>query len=228
MSNIYQRTEQILGKDGLKKLTNSNVCIVGIGGVGSYTLEALARTGVGKITVIDKDLVDETNINRQLIATTKNIGESKVQAARRRVEQINPKISLTIIHDELNETNIDRYITNDYDYVVDAIDDVTAKIAIIKRCKQLNVKVISSMGTANKLDPTKLKVSDISKTEMCPLAKVVRKKLKAEGITKVKVVFSTEQAKKQEGVLGSLAHVTGTAGLIIASEVIKELTAEQL
>ena len=223
MNNVYQRTEQILGKENLEILQKANLCIIGIGGVGSYTIEALARTGIGNITIIDKDIIDATNINRQLIATKNNIGNIKVEEAKIRIQQINPNVNVNSICDKINEDNITKYITEEYDYIIDAIDDVSGKIAIIKRCKEINIPVISCMGTANKLDPMKLKIADISKTEMCPLAKVVRKKLKEQGITKVKVVFSTEQPKKDKDVLGSLAYVTGTAGLIIAAEVVKDL-----
>ena len=223
MDNVYQRTEQILGKENLEILQKANLCIIGIGGVGSYTIEALARTGIGNITIIDKDIIDATNINRQLIATKNNIGNIKVEEAKIRIQQINPNVNVNSICDKINEDNITKYITEEYDYIIDAIDDVSGKIAIIKRCKEINIPVISCMGTANKLDPMKLKIADISKTEMCPLAKAVRKKLKEQGITKVKVVFSTEQPKKDKDVLGSLAYVTGTAGLIIAAEVVKDL-----
>ena len=223
MDNVYQRTEQILGKENLEILQKANLCIIGIGGVGSYTIEALARTGIGNITIIDKDIIDATNINRQLIATKNNIGNIKVEEAKIRIQQINPNVNVNSICDKINEDNITKYITEEYDYIIDAIDDVSGKIDIIKRCKEINIPVISCMGTANKLDPMKLKIADISKTEMCPLAKAVRKKLKEQGITKVKVVFSTEQPKKDKDVLGSLAYVTGTAGLIIAAEVVKDL-----
>lgn len=225
LNKIYSRTEIVLGKDNLEKIKNANICICGIGGVGSYTLEALARIGVSNLTIIDKDIVDITNINRQIIANVENVGNTKVEEAKKRVNAINPKINVYTIHDAINNDNINEYITDEYDYVVDAIDDVEAKIAIIKRCKAINVKIISSMGTANKLDPLKLKVTDISKTEMCPLAKVVRKRLRQEGIDKLKVVYSTEQAvKTSANVLGSVSYVPSVAGLVIASEIVKDIT----
>lgn len=224
LHDIYSRTEIVLGKEKLEKIKKSNICICGIGGVGSYTLEALARIGVSNITIIDKDIVDVTNINRQIIATVENVGNPKVEEAKKRIHSINPEINVNAIQDTINKENINNYITEKLDYVVDAVDDVEAKISIIKRCKEINVKVISSMGTANKLDPLKLKATDISKTEMCPLAKVVRKRLRQEGIDKVKVVYSTEQAiKTNTNILGSVPYVPSAAGLIIASCIVNDL-----
>lgn len=224
LNDIYSRTEIVLGKDNLEKIKNANICICGIGGVGSYTLEALARIGVSNLTIIDKDIIDITNINRQIIATVENVGNPKVEEAKKRIYSINPEINVLAIQDAINNENISEYITEKFDYVIDAIDDVEAKIAIIKRCKEINVRVISSMGTANKLDPLKLKVTDISKTEMCPLAKVVRKRLRQEGIDKVKVVYSTEQAvKTNTNVLGSVSYVPSVAGLIIAWKIVDDI-----
>ena len=224
LEKIYDRTEIVLGKEKLEILKKSHVVICGIGGVGSYTLEALARIGVGHIIVVDKDVVDVTNINRQIIATVDNVGNSKVEVAKKRVSLINPSIKVDTVKEFIDENNIPTYITKDVDYVVDAIDSVESKIALIKYCKKENIKIISSMGTANKIDPLKLTVTDISKTEMCPLAKIVRKRLKDEGITKVKVVYSTEPAVKTNTItLGSVSFVPSVAGLIIAAEVVKDL-----
>ena len=224
MEDIYQRTELVIGKDNLDLICKSNICICGVGGVGSYVLEALARMGIGRITIIDNDNVDMTNINRQLIATTQNVGKSKVEEAKKRVASINPAIQVIAVQDFIDERNVESYITKDYDYVIDCIDSVDSKIAIIRTCKNNNVKIISSMGTANRIEPLKLRVADISKTEMCPLAKIVRKKLRQEGIRNVKVVFSREEAiKPSEGKLGSVSFVPGAAGLIIASEVIRDI-----
>lgn len=224
MEEIYNRTKLVIGDENLEKIKNANICICGIGGVGSYTLEALARIGVGKITIIDKDDVDVTNINRQLIATVDNVGKSKVEVAKKRTTSINPNIQVFAIKDNIDSFNIGEYITQDLDYVVDAIDSVDSKIALIKECKEKNVKIISSMGMANRLDPLQIKVADISKTEVCPLAKIVRKRLKDEGIEKVKVVFSTEPAiKTGSKELGSVSFVPSVAGLIIASEVVKDI-----
>lgn len=227
LEKIYHRSELVLGKQTMEKIKESKICICGIGGVGSYVLEALARTGIGEITVIDKDDVDITNVNRQIIATVNNVGKSKVDEAVKRINSINPTIHINGIKEYIDESNIDKLITKDLDYVIDAIDSVDSKIAIIKRCKEIGVKVISCMGTANKIDPLKLTVTDIAKTEMCPLAKVVRKKLKEMNITKVKVVYSTEPAiKNNEGVLGSVSYVPSVAGLLIASEVVKDISKE--
>lgn len=228
MDKIYQRAEIIIGKENLKKLKNTNVCICGVGGVGSYALEAIVRMGIGNITIIDNDVVDITNVNRQLIATVDNVGNSKVEEAKKRISQINPTIKVIAIKDFIDSGNVEKYINSSYDYVIDAIDSVESKIDIIKICKRNNIKVISSMGMANRLDPLKIKVSDISKTEVCPLAKVVRKRLKQEGINKVKVVFSTENAMKTDnGKLGSVSFVPSVAGLIIASEAIKDIINEK-
>ncbi len=224
MEEIYNRTRLVIGDEKLQRIKDANICICGIGGVGSYTLEALARIGVGKITIIDKDDVDVTNINRQLIATVDNVGKAKVDEAKKRITSINPNIQVVAIKDNIDSSNVEKYITQDLDCVVDAIDSVDSKIALIKECKKKNIKIISSMGMANRLDPLQIKVADISKTEVCPLAKVVRKKLKDEGIKKVKVVFSTENAiKNGSKELGSVSFVPSTAGLIIASEVVKDI-----
>ena len=226
MEEIYNRTKLVIGDENFKKIKNSNICICGIGGVGSYVLEALARAGVGRITIIDKDDVDVTNINRQLIATVDNVGKAKVEEAKKRIISINPNIQVMAIKDNIDSSNVSNYITQDLDYVVDAIDSVESKIAIIKECKKKNIKIISSMGMANRLEPLQIKVADISKTEVCPLAKIVRKKLKEQGIQKVKVVFSTETAiKTASKELGSVSFVPSTAGLIIASEVVKDIIA---
>ena len=228
MDEIYQRTALVIGNENIEKLKNTKICICGIGGVGSYTLEALARIGVGHLTIIDKDHVDITNVNRQIIATVDNVGKAKVEEAKKRIKSINPNIQVTAIKDFIDETNVEKYITEDYDYVVDAIDSVESKIAIIKKCKEKNIKIISSMGMANRLEPLKIKVSDISKTEVCPLAKVVRKRLKEEGIKQVKVLFSTENAiKTQSKTLGSVSFVPSVAGLVIASEIVNEIIKEK-
>lgn len=221
---MYDRTKILLGEENIEKIKNMNICLCGVGGVGSFVFEALVRIGVENITVIDKDTVDVTNINRQLIATSCNIGEDKVSIAQKRAKEINPNIQIKAIKDYIDVNNVDNYITKEYDYVIDAIDSVDSKIAVIKRSKELGVNIISSMGMANRLDPTKIKVSYIEKTTMCPLAKIVRKKLKEENITKVKVVFSDEIPIKTESkVLGSVSYVPSAAGLVIASEVIKDI-----
>lgn len=222
MEEIYQRTKLLLGEN-LDKIRKASVCICGIGGVGSYTLEALARIGVGNITIIDKDDIDITNINRQLIATVDNVGKPKVEAALTRINSINPEIKIKAIKQCINDENICKYIKH-YDYVIDAIDSIDSKIALIKHCKQNNIRIISSMGMANRIEPLKIKVADISKTQMCPLAKIVRKRLKEEKIYGLKVVYSIEEPiKTATKTLGSVSFVPSVAGLVIASEVVKDL-----
>lgn len=224
ISPMFDRTKALLGEQNLEILKNANICICGIGGVGSYVLEAIARVGVGKITVIDKDKVDATNINRQLVASWYTIGMEKVDVAKVHVETVNPLCKVEAICDYIDVGNVNEYITGKYDYVIDAIDSISSKIAIISRCKELNIPVISCMGMANKLQPLKIKVADISKTSVCPLAKIIRKRLKDLGIDKVKVVYSEEEPKKNEQKkLGSVPYVPSVAGLIIASEVINDL-----
>lgn len=224
LEDIYQRTTLLIGKEKTDILKNAKVCVFGVGGVGSYAVEALARIGIGHIVIVDKDTVDVTNINRQLIALSTNVGLAKVDVCKKRINEINPNIKVTSISSFVDKSNVNEYITCDMDYVIDAIDTVESKIDIIKRAKELNVKVISSMGMANRLEPLKLKVDDISKTEMCPLAKVIRKRLKEEKIFKVKVIYSTEPAiKTGEKTLGSVSFVPSVAGLVICSEVVKDL-----
>lgn len=227
INDIYQRTELVIGKEGINKLKKSKVCICGVGGVGSYTVEALARIGVGNITVIDKDVVDITNINRQIIATVENIGRSKVSVCKERINNINPSINVECLETFLDESNIPNYILADYDYVVDAIDSINSKVELIKHCKKNNIKIISSMGMANKINPLMIKVSDIYKTSVCPLAKIMRKKLKEQGIKKLKVVYTEETPIKNDtNILGSVSFVPSVAGLVIASEVVKDVLKE--
>lgn len=224
MNDLYQRTKILIGEENLNLLKESKVCIFGVGGVGSYVVEALARIGVGNITIVDKDVVDVTNINRQLIALSTNIGNSKVEEFKKRIYDINPDIQVNAINSFVDDNNVEQYITKDLDYVIDAIDTIESKIAIIRRCKKLGVSIISSMGMANRLDPLKIKIADISKTEVCPLAKIVRKRLREEKISKVKVIFSVENPiKTGEKTLGSVSFVPSAGGLIIASEVVKDL-----
>lgn len=229
MEDIYNRTEILLGKEMVDILKSKHVMICGLGGVGSYTLESLARIGVGKITIIDKDVIDITNINRQLLALNSTIGKDKVEVAKKRIADINSKIIVETFKIDINKDNIEELILNkDVDYVVDCVDNVEAKISIIELCSKNNIKCISCMGTANKLNPLDLKITDIYKTNTCPLAKIVRKKLKELDIKKQKVLFSTELSKKtfsKEGnnALGSVSFVPSCAGIIIASEVVKDL-----
>lgn len=221
MLNIFDREIKLIGDEAFNKLKNSKVILFGLGGVGSYTFEALIRSGIGRIDVVDKDIVDETNINRQLIADITTIGLKKVNCAKERGIKINPNCEINTfdINYEVGDIRID---FKNYDYIIDAIDDVKAKIDIIKRAKELGLPVISCMGTGSKL-ATNFKVSDISKTSVCPLAKVIRKELKNLGIKDVKVIYSEEEPIKGLDKIGSISYVTGVAGLILSSEVIKDL-----
>lgn len=232
-SGQFIRTEMLIGEEGLEKLLSSRVCVFGVGGVGSYAVEALARSGVGKINLVDADTVCESNINRQIIATHKTLGMYKVDAEKERILEINPNCEVGVykmFYLPENAADIDLSV---YDYVIDAVDTVTAKIEIIKRAKEAGTPVISSMGAANKLDPTAFEVADIYKTQVCPLAKVMRRELKKRGIESLKVVYSREEAikplKLEEEQTGrrvtpaSIAFVPSVAGLIVAGEVIKDL-----
>ena len=233
MLNKFSRTELLIGKENVKKLNKSKVAIFGIGGVGSFVVEGLVRAGVGNFVLIDHDIVSETNINRQIIATTKTIGMSKVEVARERILEINPDAKVEIIK-EFFMPDSKEILDNSIDYIVDAIDTITAKIELVQRANKLNIPIISSMGTGNKLDPTKFEVTDIYKTSVCPLAKVMRKELKQRGIKKLKVLYSKEEPIKpkqtsiqnqetKKQVPGSISFVPSVAGLIIAGEVVKDL-----
>ncbi len=225
----FSRTELLIGKENLEKLKNSKVAIFGIGGVGSFVLEALARAGIGNFILVDKDNVDLSNLNRQIIATRKTVGKPKVEVAKERILEINPNAEVEI-YKEFFMPETEGILDSTISYVVDAIDTVTAKIELVKRAQELNIPIISSMGTGNKLDPTKFEVSDIYKTSVCPLAKVMRKELKARKIKKLKVVYSKElpiKVARNEEVIkqipGSISFVPSVAGLIIAGEVIKDI-----
>lgn len=222
---MYDRTRLLLGDEGVEKLKKANICICGVGGVGSYVLEAICRMGVKSITVIDKDKVDATNINRQLVASWYTVGMDKAEVAKVHVETVSPQTKVNAVVDYIDSVNVEKYITKDFDYVIDAIDSISSKIAIIKRCKELDVPVISSMGMANKLEPLKIKVADISKTSVCPLARIIRKRLKELNISNVKVVYSEEEpTKNAKNILGSVSYVPSVAGLVIASEVARDIT----
>lgn len=232
MAEQFSRTELLIGNEAVEKLNNARVAVFGVGGVGGYVCEALARSGVGAFDLIDNDTVSESNLNRQIIATWDSIGKSKVQVMRDRILSINPDADVRIYQTFFLPENAESFPFDEYDYVVDAVDTVTAKIEIIMRSKAKNVPVISAMGAGNKIDPTKFVVTDIFKTKMDPLARVMRHEMKKRGVDKLKVVYSEEQAMtpKQrlvtEGnkvIPGSMSFVPGAAGLIIAGEVIKEL-----
>ena len=228
MLNWLARTELLIGKDNINKLKDSTVAIFGCGGVGSYVAEGLVRSGVGNIVLIDSDMVDITNINRQLIADTTTIGMAKVEVAKKRLLNINPDLNINVFEEFYNSSTNDFLIKN-YDYIVDAIDTVTSKILLVETAKSKNIPIISSMGTGNKLDPTRFEVSDSSKTSVCPLAKVMRKELGIRGIKHLKVVYSKEipnRFNKDESLKrtpASIAFVPSVAGLIIAGEVVKDL-----
>lgn len=224
IQDIYQRTRLVIGDEAIEKLKKSKVCICGIGGVGSYVMEALARSGIGNITVIDKDKVDITNINRQIIASVDNVDKPKVICAKERISKINPDIKVEAVEAFIDKENIKEYIDVSYDYVIDAIDTIDCKVELIKYCYDNNIKIISCMGMGNKINPLDIKVTDIYKTSVCPLAKIMRKRLKEQNIKKLKVVYSEEMPiKNNEGILGSIAFVPSAAGLIIASEVVKDI-----
>lgn len=239
MREEFKRIEALVGEKAMEALYNARVAVFGVGGVGGYAVEALARSGIGAFDLIDNDTVSVSNLNRQIIATTETIGKPKVEVMRDRILSINPMAEVTIRQSFFLPENKEEYDFSTYSYVIDAVDTVTAKIAVIQFAKEAGVPVISSMGTGNKLNPTELEVTDISKTSVCPLAKVMRKELKDRGIKGVKVVYSKEQplvpkvaleetdpTAKRRGTPGSTAFVPSVAGLIIASEVIKDLTKE--
>lgn len=220
----FSRTERLIGKDNLEKLKNANVIIFGLGGVGSYVAEALARSGVGKMTVVDKDTVDITNINRQLYALHSTVGKDKAQVAKERILDINPDCQVTPIVKMYLPENADEFNLAEYHYIIDAIDNVTAKIDLAIKSQELGIPMIASMGTGNKLDPTAFKITDIYKTDTCPLCRVMRKELKTRGVKKLKVLYSTETPKNDgERTPASISFVPSVAGLIIAGEVIKDL-----
>lgn len=228
---IFSRTALLIGEDNLQKLKKARVAVFGIGGVGGYVCEALARSGVGRLDLIDNDVISLSNINRQIIALHSTVGRKKTEVMAERIKDINPDICVRT-HDEffLPET-AKKWDFSIYDYVVDAIDTVSGKIAIIEKAKTQNIPVISSMGTGNKLCADKFEVSDITKTTVCPLARVMRRELKKRGIEHVKVVYSKEEAKEAgafdeasgKAIPASIAFVPSSAGLLIAGEVIKDL-----
>ena len=248
MENQFERTELLLGKDAIQKLKNAHVAVFGVGGVGGFVVEALVRSGVGEIDVIDKDTVSLSNINRQIIALHSTVGQPKVEVIKNRALDINPNVKINAFETFFLPDTADMFDFSKYNYVVDAIDTVKGKIEIILRAEKAGVKIISSMGAGNKLDPTLFEVSDIYKTSVCPLARVMRRELKARGIKKLKVVYSKEipikpmedtknsckhhcvcppgterKCTARRQVPGSNAFVPSTVGLIIAGEVIKDL-----
>ncbi|MCI8587736.1 MAG: tRNA threonylcarbamoyladenosine dehydratase [Clostridia bacterium] len=234
MENQFSRTELLIGKTGIERLQNAKVAIFGIGGVGSYVVEALVRAGIEKFILVDKDKVDLTNLNRQIIATRRTIGMAKVEACKERILEINPEAKVEI-YQEFFMPDSKGILDNTINYVVDCVDTVTAKIELVIRANKLNIPVISCMGTGNKLDATKFEVTDIYKTSVCPLAKVMRKELKERGIKNLKVVYSKEtpisksdiEENERKRAPGSISFVPSVAGLIIAGEVIKDIIFEK-
>lgn len=230
MKEEFERSAALLGDVGIERLNNSFVALFGLGGVGSYVAEALARAGIGKILLVDNDKVSKSNINRQLCALHSTLGRYKVDVVAERLLDINPDIIIEKRYDFVLPENIDSFDFEGLSYIVDAIDTVSAKLAIIEKARLLNIPLISSMGTGNKLDPTAFAISDISKTSVCPLCRVMRRELKKRGILHQKVLFSTEEPKSSplsqggKQIPASLPFVPSVAGLIIAGEVIKELS----
>ena len=245
MLNQFSRTELVIGKAGVEKLNNAKVAIFGLGGVGSFVLEGLVRAGIGNFVLIDDDKICLTNLNRQILATRKTVGQPKVEVAKQRILDINPNANVEI-YQEFFMPETEGILDNSIDYIVDCIDTVTAKIELVVRAEKLNIPIISCMGTGNKLDPTRFEVTDIYKTSICPLAKVMRKELRNRGIKKLKVVYSKEEPVKlneteensckhnciclpgtkrkctiRNQVPGSISFVPSVAGLIIAGEVVK-------
>lgn len=234
MENQFSRSRMMFGSEGIEKLNNSRVAVFGVGGVGGYAVEALARTGVGTIDLIDNDDVSISNINRQIIATHKTVGMPKVDAAKERISDINPDCIVNCHKTFFTQETAGDFDFSGYDYVIDAIDTVAGKIELAVQCEKSGTPIISSMGAGNKLDPTRFEVSDIYKTSVCPLAKVMRRELKKRGIKKLKVVYSKEEPLKpveecgeaQQGrrsIPASNAFVPSAVGLIIAGEVIKDI-----
>jgi tRNA A37 threonylcarbamoyladenosine dehydratase len=248
MLGAFSRTELLIGSEAMDKLKKATVAVFGIGGVGAYTVEALARCGIGKLVLIDDDTICLTNINRQLHATTKTVGKAKVEAMAQRVKEISPTTEIVTHMEFYKADTAEKLISRDYDYVVDAIDTISGKIDMVVRCNELGIPIISSMGAGNKLDPTAFEVTDIYKTSVCPLAKVMRYELRKRHIKKLKVVYSKETPIKPEedshhsckmncicppgsertcasrrAIPGSISFVPSVVGLILAGEVVKDL-----
>ena len=236
MSEQFLRTEMLLGRDAIEKLHSARVAVFGLGGVGGYAVEALARSGIGSLDLIDSDTVSVSNLNRQILATHSTVGMLKVDAARQRVLDINPACSVKTYPIFYTPDTADQFDFAQYDYIVDAIDTVTGKLALVERAKAADTPIICCMGTGNKLDASAFRVADISKTTMCPLARVMRKELAKRGIRHLKVVYSQEETLTPTGweeeaaalgkrqIPGSVAFVPGAAGLLLAGEVVRDLT----
>lgn len=237
MLTQFSRTELLLGEESMDKLNKARVAIFGIGGVGGYVCEALVRSGIRSFDLIDDDKVCLTNLNRQIIATHKTIGQYKVDVMKERMLDINPEADVRVYRSFFLPENADQIPFSEYDYVIDAVDTITAKIELVMKCQEMNIPIISSMGAGNKLEGSAFRVADIYKTKMCPLAKVMRRELKQRGVKQLKVVYSeeqpispemeTEEETKRRSTPGSLAFVPSVAGLIMAGEVVKDLTGKK-
>ena len=231
MKEQFSRMENMMGTAALERLQRSCVAVFGIGGVGGYAVEALARSGVGRLVLVDKDVVSISNLNRQLVATYSSIGKPKVEAMKARIRDINPDCQVDTYESFYLPENKDTFDFTQYDYVIDAVDTVTAKIQLVLQAQEAGVPIISSMGTGTKLDPSRLQVADIYKTNVCPLAKVMRHELKKRNVKKLKVVYSDELPMESKcydetigkAIPGSMVFVPGAAGLLLASVVVKEL-----
>lgn len=233
MAEFLNRTQMLLGEEAVERCKKASVAVFGLGGVGSYTAEALARSGIGKLTLIDNDVVTKSNINRQLIALQSTIGKQKTELMRQRIADIHPEAEVVCHSVFFGEETTQEIFLQHFDYIVDAIDTVSSKLLLVQTAKEKNIPIISSMGAANKLDPTRFRVTDIYKTAMDPLAKVMRRELKKRGISKLKVVCSDEppltpvldlgEMKNKRPAPASVAWVPSVAGLILAGEVIKDL-----
>lgn len=238
MGNKFDRTKRLLGAEAMHQLENAHVAVFGIGGVGGHAADALVRSGIGEITIVDSDEVAESNINRQLIATTKTVGRKKVEVMKEHLLEIHPEVKVNAYDCFFLPETKEQFDFSKYDYVIDAVDTVTAKLALVEVCQAAGVPIISSMGAGNKLDPMAFEVTDIYKTSVCPLAKVMRKELKVRGVKHLKVVYSKEiplepveddtfvsdEKRRRRATPGSIAFVPSVVGLILAGEVVKDLT----
>lgn len=235
MNNRFSRTEMLIGEENLKRLRNSRVAVFGLGGVGGFALEGLARSGIGEIDIIDSDKVDVSNLNRQIISKEDNIAEDKVDAAEKRIREINSQIKINKYKLFFSAQTASLFDFSKYEFIIDAIDTVTSKIELILSAQKTNTPIISSMGTGNKLSPERLEVTDIFKTSVCPLARVMRYELKKRGVKKLKVVYSKEEpikpidSSEENGrhIPASMVFVPACAGMILAAEVVKELIAKK-
>ncbi len=232
MQEIFKRTQMLIGKENIDKLANSSILLFGVGGVGGYAAEMLARCSVGSITLVDNDCVSKSNINRQIIATLDTVGRLKTEVMKERILSVNPKAQVDIYNCFFLPENSNEIDFTKYDYIIDAVDTVTAKIEIITKAQKESIPVISCMGTGNKLDPTRLKIDDIYKTSICPLARIMRSQLRKRGVESLKVLYSTEQPIKPDSdektssgkpVPGSVSFVPSVAGILIAREVIIDI-----